>query len=75
MLIVPGDTPTDRVAILEKAVAAVLTDPKVLAEGERTNRPITYGPASESRTFVDSILGGFDAKDQAFLKELLLSGY
>lgn len=74
-LIVPGDTPPDRMAHLEKAVDAVLTDPKVLAEGERTNRPITYGATSEVRRLVERILGALDPKEQAFLKQLLLSGY
>jgi tripartite-type tricarboxylate transporter receptor subunit TctC len=74
-LIVPGDTPAERVNFLQEAVEAVLTDPKVLSEGDRTNRPITYGSAAETRKLVDTTLTSLDAKDREFLKQLLLTGF
>jgi tripartite-type tricarboxylate transporter receptor subunit TctC len=74
-LIVPGDTPPARVAVLEDAVTSVLTDPRVLTEADRTSRPITFASAPDTRKLVENILSALDPKDQAFLKELLLSGY
>jgi len=74
-LIMPGDTPPDRVAALEDAVASVLTDPQVQAEGARTKRPIAYAPPSDARRFVETVLGGIDPQEQAFIKKLLLTAY
>jgi tripartite-type tricarboxylate transporter receptor subunit TctC len=74
-LIVPGDTPKDRIAALEQAVASALKDPKLIAEGERTNRPIAYASPAELRRIVDDILGKTDAKELDAIKDLLLTAY
>lgn len=75
IFIVPGDTPADRIGVLEMALAAVLTDPKVEAEGARTNRPISYAPASENRRLVEGVLGKIGADERAFIRTLLMSTY
>lgn len=75
IFIAPGDTPPDRLAVLEQALAAVLTDPKVQAEGERTNRPIAYAAASENRRLVESVLGKLEPHERTFIRNLLLSAY
>jgi tripartite-type tricarboxylate transporter receptor subunit TctC len=75
ILVVPGDTPADRIALLSNAVAAVLTDPAVQDEGARTNRPIAYAPAAESREVLDGIFASVNAKQQAVIRKLLLTAY
>lgn len=74
-LVVPSDTPPDRIAALQKAVAAVLSDPAVLEEGARTERPIAYMSAAQSRRTLDGILAGFNPSELAALKKLLLTAY
>jgi tripartite-type tricarboxylate transporter receptor subunit TctC len=74
-LVVPGDTPKDRIAELEKAVAAALADPKLIADGERTKRPIAYASPAELRRIVKDILGSTDAKEKDAIKTLLLTAY
>ncbi len=74
-LVVPSDTPANRVTVLEKAVASVLSDPTLQAEGARTNRPIAYASAAECRRIVDGILGKVDPQERATIKKLLLTAY
>lgn len=74
-LVVPSNTPPERTAALEKAVAAVLTDPAVQEEGARTERPIAYLSGAESRQTLDGILAGFDRKQIDILKKLVLTAY
>lgn len=74
-LVVPSDTPPNRIAVLQKAVAAVLTDPAVREEGARTERPIAYLPGAESQRTFDRILTRFDPKQLNILKKLILTAY
>jgi putative tricarboxylic transport membrane protein len=74
-LVVPSDTPADRIAVLDKATASVLSDPSLRAQGARTNRPIAYISAAECRRIVDSILTRIEPKERAAIKRLLLTAY
>lgn len=74
-LVVPSKTPPDRIAALQKAVAAVLTDSAVQEEGARTERPIAYLSSAESRRTLEGILAGFDPKQLDVLKKLILTAY
>jgi len=74
-LVVPSDTPPNRIAVLQKAVAAVLADPAVREEGARTERPIAYLTGAESQRTLDGILTGFDPKQLNILKKLILTAY
>jgi len=74
-LVVPSDTPTERIAILKDAVASVLTDPGVQDEGTRTERPIAYASAMESQRLLDRILTGIDAEERTAIRTLLLTAY
>ena len=74
-LVVPADTPADRIAVLENAVASVLTDSSVQDEGARSNRPIAYAPGMESRRILESIVAGLDPKERAVIRNLLLTAY
>jgi hypothetical protein len=74
-LVVPGDTPPDRIAVLTSAVDAVLTDPAVQDEGVRSSRQIAYVPGVESRHILDGILASLDAQKLAIIRKLLLTAY
>jgi len=74
-LVVPNDTPADRIAVLEQAAAAVLSDPRVQDEGARTDRPIAYASHAETRRILDSIVSGLSDADRATIRRLLLSAY
>jgi len=51
----PG-VPTDRVEYLRTAVAGVLTDPAVIAEGKRTTREIEYLSGAELQKLVGELM-------------------
>jgi len=74
-LVVPSDTAADRVAVLEKAITSVLTDPDFQAEGVRTDRPISYAAPAESLRILESILTAIGPEDEAVFRNLLLKAY
>jgi tripartite-type tricarboxylate transporter receptor subunit TctC len=74
-LAVPSDTPANHVNVLKKAVAAVLTDAGLQAEGARTDRPIAYAAPADCRRIVNNILSEADQKERATIKKLLLNAY
>ena len=49
ILVAPPGTPPERVAFLSQAVKTTLTDPALIAEGERTQRFIGFMDANETR--------------------------
>jgi len=74
-LTVPSDTPADHVTVLENAVAAVLTDASLEAEGARTSRPIAYAAPVVCKRIVNDILAEADQKGRATIRKLLLNAY
>lgn len=74
-LIIPGDTPTDRATFLTEAVDSVLTDPAVLAEGARTNRPIDYASGETTKRTLQAFFAGLDQATTETLKNVLLTAY
>jgi tripartite-type tricarboxylate transporter receptor subunit TctC len=49
ILVVPPDTPAGRLAFLQHAVRKTLTDPQLVADGERSQRYIDYVDAEATR--------------------------
>lgn len=74
-LVVQGNTPADRTAVLASAVAKVLNDPAVQAEAARIDLPITYAPPAEVHQILEGILSGINAEDRALMKRVLLEAY
>ena len=72
-LVVPGDTPADRVAFLKKAVDGILADPKLIAEGERLKRPIDYESGAKNRKTLEDFFKALDPATTRKVKELLTS--
>lgn len=75
IMVLPPKVPSERIAALQDAFRAILTDPKVIAEGERTNRPVDYAPAAETRKVIAQIVGGLKPDERKQIKELILHGY
>jgi hypothetical protein len=63
------------VAVLERAVAAVLTDAGLAAEGAHTGRPFAYAAPADCRRMADDILSEADQKERTTIKKLLLNAY
>jgi hypothetical protein len=74
-MVLPPKVPAGRISFLEGAFRAVLTDRKVIAEGERTNRPVDYAPPAETRKVIAGIVGGLNPAERKEIKELILHGY
>jgi hypothetical protein len=55
-LVLPPDTPKDRVQILRKAFAETLEDPEFLAEAEKSRLLVDYVSGQEIEGYVDQIL-------------------
>jgi tripartite-type tricarboxylate transporter receptor subunit TctC len=53
----------------------ILTDPDVIAEGERTGRVIQFRPGSEMEALVEDIFGQGDAERAAEVEDVLLNRY
>lgn len=70
----PG-IPADRLAALRRALRQVLTDPVVIAEGEKTQRPVEYrdGPAME--TLATKLVSQLTSERKAQVREVVLKKY
>jgi tripartite-type tricarboxylate transporter receptor subunit TctC len=55
-MVAPPDVPADRVEFLRGALAQVLTDPKVIDEGARTNREIEFMSGSDLQRLVADLM-------------------
>jgi tripartite-type tricarboxylate transporter receptor subunit TctC len=75
IMVLPPKVPADRATVLEAAFRAVLTDPAVIAEGKRTNRPVDYAPAAETRKVLADVVGGLKPDERKEIKDLILHGY
>jgi hypothetical protein len=74
MVTTPG-IPKDRFAFLEAAIKKVLTDPKVIAEGEKSQRYIKYVGAKETRKDILSLVASLPADRKKEVKEVVENKY
>ena len=75
VLVAPPGVPEDRVAYLRHAFDRILSDPKVVAQGNKIRRYISYAPAGEVKGLAAELL---DATPSDRLKEVrwvLLEAY
>ena len=75
VLVLPPKVPAERAQILEAAFRSVLTDPAVIAEGERTNRPLNFASAGDTRAVIKRIISDLTPDERKEIKELILHGY
>lgn len=74
MVTTPG-IPKDRFAFLETAIKKVLTDPKLIAEGEKSQRYIKYVGAKETRSDILSLVASLPADRKKEVKEVVENKY
>lgn len=70
----PG-VPPERLAVLQEAVRRALTDPDVIAEGERTQRYVEYVDPATARGMVRGVLEGLDPALKARAVDVLTKKY
>ncbi len=56
ILVAPPNMPADRLAALQKAVAEVLTDKDVIAQGEKTRRYIEFVDAAQTQKNIKTVV-------------------
>ena len=69
-LAAPPDTPQDRVQFLSEAFYNALHDPELLADAERSGRPISYASPEEMRRFVNDATIMPDEIEQLFVRAI-----
>ncbi len=73
ILVVPPNLPKDRLAFLQAAVKQTLTDPAVLAEGEKTNRYIAFQDAEATYKKVMSAVGALTDEQKKKVADIVLA--
>lgn len=74
LLTTPG-IPEERLAYLHAAVKKVLTDPGVIAEGQRTQRYVAFEDADATKTRALSIIANTPADQKARIKDVVTKKY
>ena len=74
-LVTTPEIPADRLQHLQDAVAAVLTDPAVIAEAEATQRPINYAPPAAARRMIDTVVGSLTEEQLARIRHVAQEKY
>jgi tripartite-type tricarboxylate transporter receptor subunit TctC len=73
-MVAAPDVPPDRVEFLRRAFGEVLTDPKVIEEGARTNREVDYMSGGDLQRLVIDLMKAAGPR-LAELKKILLDTY
>lgn len=74
-IVTTPDVPADRLQLLQDTVAAVLTDPAVLAEAEATQRPINYASPAEMRRLIDTVVGSISEEQLMRIRHVAQEKY
>ena len=75
ILVTTPKVPEDRLKFLREAVKKVLTDPKVIAEGEKSQRYIDYVSPDEARKKAVALVSSMSADRKAVVKHVILEKY
>lgn len=73
ILVTAPNLPADRLAFLQDGVRKVLTDPALVAEGERTNRYIAYQDADATRKKVMSVVASLTPAQKKKAQGIILA--
>jgi tripartite-type tricarboxylate transporter receptor subunit TctC len=71
IFVVPPDTPPDRLAFLQTAMAKTLRDPVLVAQGEKTQRYIDFVDADTTRAAVSKTVNDVTPDQRARVKKLV----
>jgi len=74
LLTMPG-IPADRLAYLREAVAKVLTDPEVMAEGAKTQRFIDYRDGPSMEALVRKLVGQITPERRPQVRDAVLKKF
>lgn len=75
VLVVPPSLPNDRLAFLQEAARKILTDPEVIAEGEKTKRYIDYVDPEKTRQKVLSVVASPTPEQKKMIRTVILEKY
>ena len=71
ILVVPSGMPADRLAFMQEVTKRVLTDPALIAEGERTQRYIDYLGPNETRDAAVKVVSALSDAQKQQVKAVL----
>jgi tripartite-type tricarboxylate transporter receptor subunit TctC len=74
ILVTPPNVPPARLAFLQDAVKKVLTDPELIAEGEKSQRYIDYQDPATTKKKIDDAVGNLTPAQRAEIKQVLSRG-
>lgn len=75
ILVTTGGTPADRLAFLRAAVKHVLTDPDVIAEGDKTGRIVEFREPEVARRKAASVLQDVTTEQKERIRDVALKKY
>lgn len=70
MAVPPGMAP-DRLAYLQGVMKQVLTDPKLMAEGQKSQRYVDFQDADSTRKMVQDVIANLSAEQKAMVKTVV----
>lgn len=72
MLVMPPSTPDDVAAKMRTVTHQILTDPKIVAEFAKRNRPINYRDAADAKKMVQKVLSDVTPEQKAEIRKVVL---
>jgi tripartite-type tricarboxylate transporter receptor subunit TctC len=72
ILVTTPGVPADRLAFLREAVKKALTDKELIAEGEKTQRFVSYQPGEVARNLAVKALGDITPEQRARVRKVVL---
>ncbi len=72
ILVAPPNMPAGRLAVLQAAVKKALSEPALIAEGERMQYPIEYGDAEVARRAMVDVVANLTPTQRARIKSVVL---
>lgn len=73
VIVVPPNMPPERLKYMQDVSEKVMTDPAVVAEGEKTKRYIEYQSAEEMRLLANKLVGGISIEEKKRVRDLMLN--
>ena len=71
IMAVPPNVPKERLAYLQDVMKKVLTDPALIAEGEKSQRYIDFQDAEKTRTMVLKVIANLSPEQKATVKTVV----
>jgi tripartite-type tricarboxylate transporter receptor subunit TctC len=75
VMVAPPDLPADRREYLQQVWRDILTDPEVIAEGERTQRPLSYLSPAKLNEIIRDLLHALPADRVKDVNEVILKKF